>query len=83
MTDQLNHLRQRFGHLLVLVFWGHVPLLGVTALLTEAKRALVFTGQPIHEISYDLGFADPSHFARFFRKQTGTTPQAFREGRGG
>jgi AraC-like DNA-binding protein len=51
--------------------------------LTEAKRALVFTGQPIHEISYDLGFADPSHFARFFRKQTGTTPQAFREGRGG
>ena len=29
------------------------------------------------------GFADPSHFARFFRKQTGTTPQEFREGRGG
>ena len=51
--------------------------------LTEAKRALVFTGQPIHEVSYDLGFTDPSHFARFFRKQTGTTPQEFREGRGG
>jgi AraC family transcriptional activator of pobA len=51
--------------------------------LTEAKRALVFTGQPIHEVSYDLGFADPSHFARFFRKQTGMTPQAFRERRGG
>jgi AraC family transcriptional activator of pobA len=51
--------------------------------LTEAKRALVFTAQPINEISYDLGFADPSHFARFFRKQTGTTPQAFREGQGG
>ena len=50
--------------------------------LTEAKRALVFTGQPIHEVSYELGFADPSHFARF-RKQTGMTPQAFREGRGG
>jgi AraC-like DNA-binding protein len=51
--------------------------------LTEAKRALVFTGQPIHEVSYDLGFADPSHFARFFRKQTGTTPQEFREGGAG
>ena len=50
--------------------------------LTEAKRQLVFTGQPIHEISYDLAFADPSHFARFFRKQTGMTPQQFREGRG-
>jgi AraC family transcriptional activator of pobA len=63
---------------------------GVTAshlirqrVLTEAKRALVFTGQPIHEISYDLGFTDSSHFARFFRKQTGMTPQQFREARGG
>jgi AraC family transcriptional activator of pobA len=63
---------------------------GVTAghlirqrVLTEAKRQLVFTNQPIHEIAYDLAFSDPSHFARFFRKQTGTTPQAFREGRGG
>jgi AraC family transcriptional activator of pobA len=43
----------------------------------------VFTGLAIHEIAYDLAFSDPSHFARFFRKQTGMTPQAFREGRGG
>jgi AraC family transcriptional regulator, transcriptional activator of pobA len=43
----------------------------------------VFTHQPINEIAYDLGFADPSHFARFFRKQTGTTPQAFRDQGGG
>jgi AraC family transcriptional regulator, transcriptional activator of pobA len=63
---------------------------GVTAghlirqrVLTEAKRQLVFTNQPIHEIAYDLAFSDPSHFARFFRKQTGTTPQAFREQGGG
>ena len=48
--------------------------------LTEAKRQLVFTSQPIHEIAYDLTFADPSHFTRFFRKQTGITPQAFRDG---
>lgn len=51
--------------------------------LTEAKRQLVFTTQAIHEIAYDLAFSDPSHFTRFFRKQTGMTPQAFREGRGG
>src|SRR5262249_61030655 len=49
---------------------------GVTAghlirqrVLTEAKRQLVFTAQAIHEIAYDLAFSDPSHFARFFRKQ--------------
>lgn len=63
---------------------------GVTAghlirqrVLTEAKRQLVFTQLAIHEIAYDLSFSDPSHFARFFRKQTGTTPQAFREKGGG
>jgi AraC family transcriptional regulator, transcriptional activator of pobA len=63
---------------------------GVTAghlirqrVLTEAKRQLVFTSLAIHEIAYDLTFSDPSHFARFFRKQTGTTPQAFREQGGG
>ena len=33
------------------------------------------------DIAYDLAFSDPSHFARFFRKQTGTTPHEFREGR--
>jgi AraC family transcriptional regulator, transcriptional activator of pobA len=74
--DRLNdHVKRASG-----VTAGHLIR---QRLLTEAKRALVFTGQPIHEISYDLGFADPSHFARFFRKQTGSTPQAFREGRGG
>ena len=39
--------------------------------------------QPINEIAYELAFSDPSHFARFFRKQTGTAPHEFREARGG
>src|SRR5262245_28143202 len=52
-------------------------------LLAEAKRQIVFTNAAIHEIGAELGFADPSHFIRFFRKNTGTTPQAFRESRGG
>jgi AraC family transcriptional regulator, transcriptional activator of pobA len=74
--DRLNnHVKRATG-----VTAGHLIRQRV---LTEAKRQLVFTAQPIHEIAYALAFADPSHFARFFRKQTGTTPQAFREGRGG
>ena len=74
--DRLNdHVKRVSG-----VTAGHLIRQRV---LTEAKRALVFTGQPIHEVSYELGFADPSHFARFFRKQTGMTPQEFRERRGG
>jgi len=75
-ADRLNdHVKRATG-----VTAGHLIRQRV---LTEAKRQLVFTNQPIHEISYDLAFSDPSHFTRFFRKQTGTTPQAFREGHGG
>ena len=73
-ADRLNdHVKRATG-----VTAGHLIRQRV---LTEAKRALVFTNQPIHEIAYDLAFSDPSHFARFFRKQTGTTPHEFREGR--
>jgi AraC family transcriptional activator of pobA len=69
--DRLNdHVKRAAG-----VTAGHLIRQRV---LTEAKRELVFTGRPIHEIAYELGFADPSHFARFFRKQTGMTPQDFR-----
>ena len=72
-TDRLNdHVKRAAG-----VTAGHLIRQRV---LTEAKRQLVFTNQPIHEIAYDLAFSDPSHFTRFFRKQTGTTPQTFREG---
>jgi AraC family transcriptional activator of pobA len=59
---------------------------GVTAghlvrqrVLSEAKRQLVFTAQPIQDIADELAFSDPSHFARFFRKHTGTTPHEFRD----
>jgi AraC family transcriptional regulator, transcriptional activator of pobA len=74
--DRLNdHLKRAAG-----VTAGHLIR---QRLLTEAKRQLVFTNQPIHEIAAELAFTDPSHFARFFRNNTGTTPQAFRDERGG
>ena len=74
--DRLNdHVKRATG-----VTAGHLIRQRV---LTEAKRQLVFTNQAVQEIAYDLAFSDPSHFTRFFRKQTGLTPQAFRAGRGG
>ena len=74
--DRLNdHVKRATG-----VTAGHLIRQRV---LTEAKRQLVFTNQAIQEIAYDLSFSDPSHFARFFRAQTGSTPQAFRGGRNG
>ncbi len=71
-ADRLNdHVKRATG-----VTAGHLIRQRV---LTEAKRQLVFTTEPIQEIAYALAFSDHSHFTRFFRKQTGTTPQAFRE----
>jgi AraC family transcriptional regulator, transcriptional activator of pobA len=73
--DRLNdHVKRAIG-----VTTGHLIR---QRTLTEAKRELVFTNQAITEVSDGLGFSDPSHFARFFRKNTGMTPQAFREQRG-
>jgi len=74
--DRLNkHAKRTVG-----VTAGHLIRQRV---LTEAKRELVFSEQPINVIAHDLAFADPSHFARFFRKQTGQTPQEFRDKGGG
>ena len=74
-VDRLNdHVKRATG-----VTAGHLIR---QRLLTEAKRALVFTTQPIQDIAEELAFSDPSHFARFFRKQTGTTPHEFRDRRG-
>ena len=48
-------------------------------LLLEAKRSLIYTGRSITEISWQLGFADTSHFTRFFKNKTGGSPREFRK----
>lgn len=48
-------------------------------ILLEAKRLLTLTKLDIKEIAYALGFNDTSYFSRFFRKNTGASPQEFRK----
>ena len=46
--------------------------------IIEAKLMLKNSGLSISEISYELGFEDPSYFSRFFFKYTQRTPSQYR-----
>ena len=48
-------------------------------LLVESKSLLKFSGLDIAEIAYRLNFQEPTHFTRFFKKWSGTTPNKFRQ----
>ncbi|MUV04562.1 helix-turn-helix domain-containing protein [Flavobacterium rakeshii] len=47
-------------------------------IVIEASALLKHTKWDIAEISYCLGFAQPSHFTYFFKKHTGNTPSSIR-----
>lgn len=47
-------------------------------LFTEAKAYLLHTELSNAEIAYQLAFADPSHFNKFFKKLANCTPVEFR-----
>ncbi|MBO9126289.1 MULTISPECIES: helix-turn-helix domain-containing protein [Rhizobium/Agrobacterium group] len=49
--------------------------------LLEAKRLLMFTIRSVEDIAREIGFDDPAYFSRFFRKRTGISPAAWRQGR--
>jgi len=49
------------------------------ALVNEARKYLLHTTYSLSEISYLLNFRDPAYFSRFFKKQTGLSPGAFRK----
>jgi len=48
-------------------------------IILEAKRMLIGTTNQVNQVADMLGYNDPSYFIRFFKKQTGLTPEAFRQ----
>ncbi len=48
------------------------------AVTLEAKRLLAHSEQTIEQISYQLNFKDPPYFGRFFKRDAGVSPGAFR-----
>jgi AraC-like DNA-binding protein len=47
-------------------------------LFLESKRLMLYTELSASEIGYSLGFQEPAHFSRFFKKMAGQTPSAFK-----
>jgi AraC-like DNA-binding protein len=64
-------LKQRWGVTLTRIL--HMRL------VLEAKREIGYGGKNFKEIAFELGFSDQAYFSRFFKLQTGMTPEAFRQ----
>jgi AraC family transcriptional regulator, transcriptional activator of pobA len=47
-------------------------------LALEAKRLLLYSDLTVAEVADRLGFADPAYFSRFFRREAGSAPAAYR-----
>lgn len=46
-------------------------------IILEAKRQMYYTDKTIKEITFELGFDEPAHFSRLFKKITSKTPSLF------
>ncbi|HEX9894768.1 MAG TPA: helix-turn-helix transcriptional regulator [Gemmatimonadales bacterium] len=52
-------------------------------LALQARRMLLYSEKSAAQVGFGLGFQDPSYFTRFFRRETGRSPSAFRREAGG
>ena len=47
-------------------------------ILLEAKRMLVYSNESIKEITFQLGFDEPTNFTKYFSKNADMPPVQFR-----
>lgn len=48
-------------------------------IIREARRNLAYSNLSIAQVAYALGYDDPAHFSRVFRRATGLSPRDFRK----
>ena len=48
-------------------------------LLIESKRLLEFSDLSIKQITFSLGFQEPAHFHKFFKRNTSYSPSQYRK----
>ena len=50
-------------------------------IVLEAKRLLLYSSKSTDEIATELGYLDPAHFSKFFKRHEGVSPTVFKKGR--
>ena len=53
----------------------------ITLRMDEARRLLRETKKTMVDVALDMGYANPSHFAQLFRRETGLSPSDYRRQR--
>ena len=69
-----NHLSQAVSG----TFGRTAHALIADRLVVESKKLLRHTDLPIADVANYLGFDEPTHFGRFFKRYTSLTPLSFR-----
>ncbi len=77
-SDRLNISNRKLSDVLKLFVGKSSVEVIRERIITEAKRTLMYSGQTIQEIAFELGFEDPFYFSKVFKKVTGQTPKVFR-----
>ncbi len=76
---RLQNLTPRYFSTAVKAISGFTPLYWInTAVAAEAKRLMRNSNASIKEIAYELNFASPTFFTRWYREFTGETPSQYR-----
>lgn len=76
-AQQLNITEKGLNEIILQRTGATVSTLIFNQLILEAKR-LLNSGVSAKQVAYDLNFADPAHFSKFFKTQTGFSPSEFK-----
>lgn len=75
----LQNLTPRYFSTVIKAVSGYTPLYWINKAVTaEARRLMCNSNMSIKEIAYQLNFASPTFFARWYRDCTGETPSQYR-----
>ena len=78
-AKQINITAKRLNHATTNVLGKNLKEIINDRTLLEAKRILAHTTESVKEISFRLGFEEPTNFIKYFKKHTLLTPIEFRK----